>query len=382
MPESGGIRVFIAIGQTPFDPTSGAAQATLHLAEMLAANGCQVRSLSTSGTEGGFHGTLRSGVFVDRQVHHRILPVAAAEKHSWHHLVGQEYNASFDETIREFKPQVLFTFGDEYPDNDRRQRAKQAGTKVVFCLHNQHYRTRLPRHVDAFLTPSTFLTEDYRKAWGKQPVIRCLPTPISPDRVRAAAHDPVFVTFFNPQATKGLWFMIRLADQLGRHHPDIPLRIVEGRASAADFLASARHAGIELQHHPNLFFSPSVSDVREIWSTTRILLAPSTWDEPAGRVAVEAMLNGAIPIVSNRGGLAEQVGSAGIVLPLPKSFTPLTRKPPTVRSAQAWIDAILPLCHDENQFTKQSALVRAHASMTSPERIAPDYLDFIARLSS
>ncbi|MFC7336770.1 glycosyltransferase [Haloferula chungangensis] len=373
-------RILIAIGQTPFDPTSGAAQATLHLAEMLAAHGHQVRSLSTTGTEGEFAGTLPSGKFVEAQVHHHILPVPAAEKHSWHHLVGKEYDSIFDQALKEFQPDLLLTFGDEFPDTARRQRAVGAGTKVVFCLHNHHYRSRLPLHVDAFLTPSTFLAEDYRKAWGKGPEIQSLPTPVSPERARAAQHEPVFTTFINPQPTKGLWFMIRLADYLGRHHPDIPLRIVEGRASAAAFLSTARQAGIELQQFPNLFFSPNLADVREIWSTTRILLAPSTWQEPAGRVAVEAMLNGAVPIVSDRGGLAEQVGQGGIVLPLPESLTPTSRVLPSLSSIRPWIDAIVPLCHDDCEFSKRSEQARTQAASTAPDRIIGDYENFMRRI--
>ena len=36
-------------------------------------------------------------------------------------------------------------------------------------------------------------------------------------------------------------------------------------------------------------------------------MVPSTWDEPFGRVAVEAMAVGAVPLVANRGGLPEAV---------------------------------------------------------------------------
>lgn len=39
------------------------------------------------------------------------------------------------------------------------------------------------------------------------------------------------------------------------------------------------------------------------------LVVPSLWNEPAGRVAFEAGLNGVIPLVANRGGLPEMVDS-------------------------------------------------------------------------
>ncbi|MCB1132818.1 MAG: glycosyltransferase, partial [Verrucomicrobiae bacterium] len=368
-------RVFIAIGQTPFDPTSGAAQATLHMAEMLARHGCEVVCLSTTGTEGRYSGGLPHGSFVRNGVGFRLIEIAPERKHSWHHWVGREYDESFDRTLAEFRPDVLFTFGDEHPDRSRRGRAVSAGVRVVFCLHNQHYLQCLPQDVDVFLTPSRFLAETYRSRWPDSVRLVSLPTPIEPERVLASAHDPVFVTFINPQPSKGLWPMIRLAEQLGLHHPDIPLRIVEGRATAADFLAAAAGAGIDLGRFPNLFFSPGVADVREIWSTTRILLAPSVWEEPAGRVAVEAMLNGAVPIVSNRGGLAEQVGDAGIVLPLPDDISPGSRHLPAPDEIAPWIEALLPLCRDEARFADASATARSHAAITSPERIVGGYLD-------
>ncbi len=52
----------------------------------------------------------------------------------------------------------------------------------------------------------------------------------------------------------------------------------------------------------------------EIYSQTKILLAPSIWPEPFGRVCVEAMVNSIPCIVSNRGGLPEVIGDAGITI--------------------------------------------------------------------
>lgn len=374
-------RVFIAIGQTPFDPTSGAAQATLHMAEMLAGTGCAVRCLSTSGTEGIFNDPLPTGDFTANGVQHRILLVPQEMKHSWHHLVGDDYNHSFDDTLRDFNPHVLFTFGDEAPDHARRMRSKAAGTKVVFCLHNGRYVPNMPEHVDVFLTPSLYLTRLYRTGWGSVPRIETLPTPIVAERVIAPTHDPIFVTFINPQPAKGLRFMIRFAEQLGIMHPDIPLRIVEARATAADFLQAAKLAGIDLARFPNLYFSPGVSDMREIWSTTRIVLVPSVWNEPAGRVAVEAMLNGAVAIVSDRGGLPEQVGTAGRILPLPEWLTPESGKLPTAAEVAPWLVAVRDLCDDDDLFSRMSQSGRSEAERFLSHCCGPRYMELIQSIT-
>jgi glycosyltransferase involved in cell wall biosynthesis len=62
-----------------------------------------------------------------------------------------------------------------------------------------------------------------------------------------------------------------------------------------------------------------------IYAGTRALLAPSLWQEPAGRVAAEALLNGIPPQVSDRGGLRETCNGAGFYLPIPPEITPAQR---------------------------------------------------------
>lgn len=44
-----------------------------------------------------------------------------------------------------------------------------------------------------------------------------------------------------------------------------------------------------------------------VMSRSKVAVVPSIWDEPFGRVAVEAMAVGAVPLVANRGGLPEAV---------------------------------------------------------------------------
>jgi len=44
-----------------------------------------------------------------------------------------------------------------------------------------------------------------------------------------------------------------------------------------------------------------------LMATSKVVVVPSTWDEPFGRVAAEALAVGALPLVSNRGGLPEIV---------------------------------------------------------------------------
>ena len=47
----------------------------------------------------------------------------------------------------------------------------------------------------------------------------------------------------------------------------------------------------------------------------RLLVVPSTWQEPFGLVVLEAMACGCVPVVARSGGLPEAVGEAGVVVP-------------------------------------------------------------------
>ncbi|TGV54195.1 glycosyltransferase, partial [Mesorhizobium sp. M2D.F.Ca.ET.160.01.1.1] len=64
----------------------------------------------------------------------------------------------------------------------------------------------------------------------------------------------------------------------------------------------------------NIKLENRTNDMKTVYGRTRILLAPSKWEEAWGRVASEAHCSG-IPVVgSRRGGLPEAIGPGGVVL--------------------------------------------------------------------
>ncbi|MEZ5562500.1 MAG: glycosyltransferase [Gammaproteobacteria bacterium] len=281
------------------------------------------------------------------------------------------YAAHLHRLQADFRPTHVLTFGSDRADQKRREALRNAGTRVIFALHNLHYLPHRPTACDVFLAPSHFLAQRYSKAWHEE--VAVLPPALSTDTILAASHEPVFITWFNPEPAKGLWLMARIAERLGKERPDIPLLVVEGRGRAADLVAAGRAAGVDLSRYPNIMFNPPVARVADLWAACRVLLAPSVVEEAAGRVAMEAMLNGAVPIVSDRGGLPEMAGEAGIVLPLPASYTRSSRKPLPMNMAAPWFDAIARLVDDEAEFARRSTAARAAGAAWLPGQLGPVY---------
>ncbi len=74
------------------------------------------------------------------------------------------------------------------------------------------------------------------------------------------------MTFVNPSPEKGVHAFARIADELGRSRPDIPLLVVESRGSEATLLA----CGIDLRPHANVFLMSQTPDPRDFWGLTRV----------------------------------------------------------------------------------------------------------------
>ena len=202
----------------------------------------------------------------------------------------------FHGIVDRFQPEVVLTYGGHGLAGQVIAAAKQRGLKVVFALHNFSYHgLELFRQVDAVLVPSRFTRDYYRQTLGLNST--ALPSPLAWDRLRGSSLLGAYVTFVNPLPHKGVFFFARLALELGRCRPDIPLLIVEGRARA-DCL---NQTGLDLSSLRNLNRLANTPDPRAFYSVSRLIVMPSLWRESFGRVAAEALLNGIPVLASNRG---------------------------------------------------------------------------------
>ncbi|MDA0664278.1 MAG: glycosyltransferase, partial [Proteobacteria bacterium] len=133
----------------------------------------------------------------------------------------------------------------------------------------------------------------------------------------------------------------------------------------------------------NILIDPPVAESRLFLARSRVLLVPSVFQEPFGTIAAEAMLNGIPPVVSNRGGLPDTVGDAGVILPLPERFDEACRVTPDRSELQPWFDAVCRLWDDAAFYERTSRRVAATGQeLYRVDILRQRYLDYIESMGA
>lgn len=250
--------------------------------------------------------------------------------------------------------------------------AHKRGITTAFAVRGfGYYERRYFAHTDHVFTCSQYLTDLYREKVG------LLSTPIEPpiewSKVIAPSEARAFVTFVHPAPHKGLLLFARLADMLGQKRPDVPILVVQSGQSGGSL---NRIPGIDFGKYPQIMAAPPTPTPADYFALTRILLVPSVWAEPFGRVAAEAMINGIPPLVSDRGSLPQVVGGdfstggGGRVLPIPEWLTFKSARVPSEAEVQPWFDAVCELWDDAALYERVASRARQIAEERYAERVA------------
>jgi glycosyltransferase involved in cell wall biosynthesis len=394
------LRLLFASVHGYLDPSSGAALATRDLLELLSERGTDCRALSTgildyeretplesvldpmampfARTRAALSGGGDAEVFdlTLNGVRATLLRTASSRAERSPDL--HESRAFLDlaeQVLARFQPQVLLTYGGHPASLELMRRARGRGIRVVFHLHNFAYDDRRAfADADAVLVPSGYARRFYARRLGLDST--AIPYPLCPERVVASDPEPRYVTFINPQATKGATVFARIALELGRRRPDIPLLVVEGRGTA-DGLAEV---GVDLSGLENLHRMANTPDPRDFYRVSRAVLVPSLWRETFGRVAAEALLNGLPVLASDRGALPETLGDAGFVFTLPERCTPGSGSVPTAREVAPWVAAIERLWDDSTWEAEQRRRALIEARRWDRVGVFQRYQDFFQAL--
>lgn len=393
------LRLLFASVHSYIDPSNGAATATRDLLERLAARGHDCRVLSTGVLDyeretplgpvlevldvpiRRVEATLARGGTVPAfdlrlgGVRVTLMPTASsraerapdrAESARWLDLAGQ--------VLDRFRPHVLLTYGGHPAGLELMRRARRRGVAVVFHLHNFAYGDRRAfADASGILVPTEYARRYYARTIG----LPCttIELPLSPGRVVAGDPAPRYLTFVNPVPHKGVAVFARIAAELGRRRPDIPLLVVEARR-AADALAAV---GLDLSGLETLHRMANTPDPRDFYRVSRAVLVPSLWRENAALIAREAMANGLPVLASDRGALPETLGEAGFVFTLPARCTPSSPAVPTAREVAPWVATLERLWDDPAFEAAHRTRARAEAARWDPDVLLPRYEDFFGR---
>jgi glycosyltransferase involved in cell wall biosynthesis len=222
--------------------------------------------------------------------------------------------------LERFAPDIVMSYGGAPVDLFFAAQARNRGIPFVPYVGNIHYAGNQWVHdVNVILTDSHATAERYQMEQGYHM------TPVGSlinksDVVAKNTHlsKRRYVTFVNPEWSKGAGLIALLAHMAVEEKLDIRFLIVDSRGSWAQ-VAQAASAALGSDAFNGLIdvVTPQI-DMRPIYSKTRVLLAPSLAWESSGRVLAEALLNG-IPVMhTGMGGMDEMTGEAAIKIKLPQ----------------------------------------------------------------
>jgi glycosyltransferase involved in cell wall biosynthesis len=301
-----------------------------------------------------------------------------------HRGEARQYLAQLDLLLDEFAPDQVIACNGHPMILEAMARARSRGMTTAFAVRGfGYYDRRYFEHVDHAFTCSQFLTDHYRERIGL--ISTPLEPPIDWRLVVAPVESRAFVTYVNPSRHKGLLLFARLADVIGARRPDIPVLVVQSGRSGGVLNTIP---GIDFSRYPQIMAAPPVPTPADYFALTRILVVPSVWDEPFGRVAAEAMINAIPPLVSNRGSLPHVVGGdfeaggGGRVLPVPEWMTAATTRLPTEEEIEPWYSAVCSLWDSPALYEAMAARARQIAEQQySEDASRAKHVDYFTALT-
>lgn len=209
--------------------------------------------------------------------------------------------------------------------------ARSKGVQGLFFVHDAEFDPAELRSIGDLgchvVCSSGFLAEKARKLIGRSAHV-VYPCPETNFGVAGDPHG--YITMVNPHRVKGIQTFVEIA----RRMPSEKFLLVESWKLTDQGLAALEE---QLASVPNVRFLSRVSDMRQIYGQTKLLLVPSVWEEGFGMVAVEAQ-SCRIPVVASaRGGLPESVGDGGLLVD-------------DYLNAEAWIGAIGNVLNDTGRY--------------------------------
>ena len=287
--------------------------------------------------------------------------------------------------IKENPADIYITYGNNSFTKVLQCTARMSGAKIVFYLGNAAYLHRDNiEPFDIVVCPSRFLAHYYEKKLGLStqalrtiiPESRFLGEGLNIYHQHPELRKQGFVTFFNPQFSKGLGLVVQLVIQAQKLAPDMRFLIVSGRTDYKDVAIN----GLALSDYSNVWCIDSQEDVKSIYQRTSILLLPSVVQEAASRSIVEAQLSGIPVIASNRGGNKERLNGGGFCLDLPQRYINTPQSVPDTESIKPWLDQLMALWENKDTYNHASKRAIDATQTFRPETASKHAVEFFEQL--
>ncbi|MCL6105736.1 MAG: glycosyltransferase family 4 protein [Actinobacteria bacterium] len=217
--------------------------------------------------------------------------------------------------------------------------------------------------ISAFIVNSNFMKQ-LADSMGMKPAV-CLENPIEPipdDLPGEPRHKNGILYAGRLEPEKGIMELLDGFELILRAHPEAELLIAgEGSLSAG---IAARMRNGPLGKSVKLLGQLSKPELHQWYGRARLLVVPSLWPEPFGRVGPEAMAFGVPVVGSGRGGMSDWLedGRNGLIA--------------DPRDAKKMAGAIMILLEDETLHREMSLRARASAGRFRLD----SYIDKLERL--
>lgn len=220
------------------------------------------------------------------------------ERGGLHRRTADPYGARLTQTAVRLRPDVVFTSQEGAADLAAQARPAALVAGILHSVSKTGLGV-LAGHPHYGLAVSEFVRR--RAPQTDRTRLAVLHPPFAPPQPSNHVARTGSVLMVNPIPAKGS----DLLHQLIRAMPEQHFTLVEGWWNTAD----------QFTAYPNVTFVPRVYDMSPLYRSHRLLLVPSTVEDAFPRVIIEAALHGTPTIGSDRGGIPETIGAAGIVLP-------------------------------------------------------------------
>lgn len=340
------------------DSSSGASVNASYMLKALQKRGFEVWALNSfvfkapSGGQRAFgdikslftHDPNKVFVFDENHIHYIYTRCINTEESEMTLKESHLFFNTWVQVLNEYEPDLVIGFGDSPLVSLCFAEAKRRLISTHYMVSSRDNLCSLFSNIDLLTADSNAIAKRYHD------IAELNVIPIGDffelKDIIAPVRKKHYVTFINPSAHKGLSIFAKLAKTAQIKMPEVEFLVVNSNQTFHNDIKklhtkdkSSEHP-YDLTDFPNVFLVNAQDDIRKIYSITSVLLVPSLWFEPWGRVATEATLNGIPVVATNIGGLNEATGGGGFLVDAPRHTLEDFYSLPDDEEIEPWLEAL------------------------------------------